>query len=1085
LFEICPLAFLFARYLVGVTSLAVLYFRHLFINMGVPAFFRWLSCKYPSIVVSCIEEKKRVGDVEIPVNCCEPNPHGIEFDNFYLDMNGIIHPCCHPENKPAPANEEEMMVAIFEYIDRLFNIVRPRRLLYMAIDGVAPRAKMNQQRSRRFRASKEVEEKEMLIKARRQEMELQGIPLPPVDEKAEHFDSNCITPGTPFMSRLAECLRYYINDRLSSNPAWKDVAVILSDASVPGEGEHKIMDFIRRQRSSPSYDPNLQHVICGADGSNAFSFLHTLFRKSTSSAADLIMLGLATHEPNFTIIREEFVPNRPKPCDICGRYGRGTLPYALVVPFVVKFPFQTETQLPLMDTTFIFIRLSVLREYLKRDLEIPNLPFQYDFERVVDDWVFMCFFVGNDFLPHLPSLEIREGAIDRLIKLYKECVYRTGGYLTKHGYLNLARVQVILNELGAVEDEIFRHRQQNEASVHPRCELVFSKNLIQLQLDRARRAKSRRLRERAQMVPAYIPSNSFAPNVPSLNTVPVKMAREVAREMRIYNMTCEASRSGAREIVANSVIEAKVSKAVPTEVDEEEEPGANDEIRLWESGWKERYFLSKMQAGADEPTFRSRVAFHYVEGLCWVLRYYYQGCASWNWFYPFHYSPFASDFVNIGDLSIVFPEDTKPIPPFEQLMSVFPPASRMHLPPSWGELMIKPNSPIIDFYPTDFKIDLNGKRYAWQGVALLPFVDAKRLKEVLTTVYPDLSAEERKRNSEGTDILFVSTGHQVHSFIKALYEDDPYSNEWVQLDQSLSHGMSLEISRDPLMVPFGEVLISPLSNCPDIRDVKATRCIDEFIAYTLLSITYAYSCLMVNPRYPKGFVFPSKLLDGAKEALSVLKPQDWNERTDGRFWPTTGFTRGARRVSLSAVGHRILTTSLRSANNSLGVAQVAESSQYSCRRDSSFASDRYTSERSYSSRQLSARSQHMSEHYYGNKVAALLNHTAMNIVFVSALIQWTFDVNNFQITVHRKIGAGRHIFPAYGSYGGTPYPSRQPYHREQQHQQGSPYGYQPRYPSAPHSGSSQYQQRQQYDSRFYDHHSSRANGHQRNSGRRS
>ncbi|XP_051500247.1 5'-3' exoribonuclease 2 [Myxocyprinus asiaticus] len=827
--------------------------------MGVPAFFRWLSRKYPSIIVHCLEEKaKEYNGVKIPVDTSKPNPNEVEFDNLYLDMNGIIHPCTHPEDKPAPKNEDEMMVAIFEYIDRLFNIVRPRRVLYMAIDGVAPRAKMNQQRSRRFRASKEgvelTEEKERM----REEVIQRGGYLPP-DEIKERFDSNCITPGTEFMDNLAKCLRYYVADRLTNDPGWQNVAVFLSDASVPGEGEHKIMDFIRRQRAQPNHDPNTHHCLCGAD-------------------ADLIMLGLATHEANFTIIREEFKPNKPRPCALCGQMGHEIKDCQGLAREKQGEHDEFADSIPVSEQEFIFIRLAVLREYLERELTMASLPFPFDFERSVDDWVFMCFFVGNDFLPHLPSLEIREGAIDRLVGIYKDVVHKTGGYLTENGFVNLERVELIMQAVGVAEDNIFRKRKEDDESFK-------------------RRMKEKKKRMKAEQRPSFVPRGQFAPQALGGRDgpMPVQNARQTAYEMRMQGNRDQRNLDAAqslRAMMKNGKTPAGPSDAMDSRgvkrkaEDSDSEPEPEDNVRLWEEGWKQRYYKTKFDVDATDDEFRKKVVQSYVEGLCWVLRYYYQGCASWKWYFPFHYAPFASDFKDLKGMFSEFEKETKPFKPLEQLMGVFPAASGNFLPATWRALMSDPESSIIDFYPDDFAIDLNGKKYAWQGVALLPFVDERRLRAALADVYPDLTPEEVRRNSLGSDVMFVGRSHPLCDFIQELYRAE--ADEGTEIPAEFCHGIQgiLNLDDDPILPD--KSVESPI---PMLRDIASSA---------------AIGIKFKDPQYKDGHVFKAVVLPGAKIPNKVLKPGDWEQSNRGHWKPQLGFNPNRRQAHLDQSAFRTL-----------------------------------------------------------------------------------------------------------------------------------------------------------------------------------
>ncbi|KAI3450758.1 hypothetical protein Pfo_007423 [Paulownia fortunei] len=695
--------------------------------MGVPSFYRWLVNKYPKIVSDSAEEKGEHVDYSLP------NPSGMEFDNFYLDMNGIIHPCFHPDdNLFPPTTFDEVFSSVYEYIDRLFNIVRPRKLLFMAIDGVAPRAKMNQQRARRFRAAKDIQMAEEMEEKLRKQFVKEGKALLPKEE-SELADSNIITPGTEFMHMLSKKLQCYISRRMSENPAWGNIKVIISDDKVPGEGEHKIMSFIRAQRASPGYDPNTRHCLYGLD-------------------ADLIMLALATHEIHFSILREEVLSpkvqlshetapessiNRAETHSLKSREWFKEKSSCESVIESEKLVLCKEALWSVNKRQACqFLNVWVLREYLALDLEITSSEkFECDLERIIDDFIFICFFAGNDFLPHMPSLEIHEGCIDLLMHVYKKEFQNLGGYLVdmqkvediKSGYIKFKRVERFILTVGAYEDKIFSKRSQ------------------------LRERKLRRILSEYRDAKDYEKNN--LDDGRSSDIVVSYAAADVDEELKISATAIDDDR------VLNNTkeLKQKLKDYIKNQSDLFKDGGlGTDKVKFGTPGWRERYYKEKFSAQSPDEiqATRKNVVAKYGEGLCWVLLYYFSGVPSWTWFYPYHYGPFASDLKGLSQTKVKFQKGL-PFKPFDQLMGVLPPGSAHALPIAYKGLMIDKNSNIIDFYPTEFETDIDGKRFLWQGICKLPFIEEERLLVETRKVENELKDHEKIRNLQTLDRLFV------------------------------------------------------------------------------------------------------------------------------------------------------------------------------------------------------------------------------------------------------------------------------------------------------------------------------------------
>jgi 5'-3' exonuclease len=282
------------------------------------------------------------------------------IDHILIDMNGIIHesaqfvfkygkysskiqiPARFKNKSKAPAIEN-LYSKIHEKVNEIIQTVNPQKSIYLAIDGVAPKSKQNQQRQRRFRAA--MENNQNILKT-------EPIPLSSSNDHSQlrkycsssigQFDSNCITAGTKFMHDLSLSL---IDLSWVKFPN-KKIDVKISTDSEPGEGEHKLINWIRQNICQSNNDD--VYCVAGVD-------------------ADLILLCCLLKTNNIFIMREsEYVTH-----------------------------------------------------YIDIALAQKLLPIS------ADDLLMLSCFIGNDFLPPIPSLEIKEsapelGALDYFFGLFEK-----------------------------------------------------------------------------------------------------------------------------------------------------------------------------------------------------------------------------------------------------------------------------------------------------------------------------------------------------------------------------------------------------------------------------------------------------------------------------------------------------------------------------------------------------------------------------------------------------------------------------------------------------------------------------------------
>lgn len=299
----------------------------IYLLMGVPAYFSYIIKNY-SKIIRTIDNLK-------------------EVHNLYLDCNSIIYDAMYSIKENKNNIDDVIIKSICQRLHNYIIQIKPTQRVFIAFDGVAPVAKLEQQRTRRIRSK--------LIKSITDELIPNNFKL--------KFDGTCITPGTQFMNKLANEIKTYF----SNNNKFNTKEIIISCSDEIGEGEHKLFEYIR---SNPIPHKKENTVVYGLD-------------------ADLIMLSI-NHLPvcpNIFLFREtpEFIKQLDNTLD---------------------------------PNKLYMIDIPLLNERISCELNQYNVIKNEMKSSKTRDYIFLCFLLGNDFMPHFPALNIRTTGIQILIDVY-------------------------------------------------------------------------------------------------------------------------------------------------------------------------------------------------------------------------------------------------------------------------------------------------------------------------------------------------------------------------------------------------------------------------------------------------------------------------------------------------------------------------------------------------------------------------------------------------------------------------------------------------------------------------------------------